>query len=36
MEMKLSVNGVEINVGIELAGNIASYLNDNELNQCFS
>lgn len=33
MEMKLSVNGVEINVGIELAGNIASYLNDNELNQ---
>ena len=31
--MKLSVNGVEMNIGIELAGNIASYLNDNESNQ---
>lgn len=33
MEIKLIVNGVEVNVGVELAGNIASYLNDNEDNQ---
>ncbi|MDF1878403.1 hypothetical protein JHD46_01975 [Sulfurimonas sp. SAG-AH-194-C20] len=33
MEIKLSVNGIEINVGIELIGQITSSLNDNESNQ---
>jgi len=33
MTMKLIVNDIEVNIGIELASNIASYLNDNEGNQ---
>jgi hypothetical protein len=33
MEIKLTVNGIELNVGVELTTNIASYINDNEVNQ---